>query len=88
MELKNHMETLVLQKVDELLVKNADVCSCSRCRLDIAAIALNNLPPKYYVTEKGELFHKTAILNRQFEPDIIRAVLQGINKVAASPNHN
>lgn len=87
MEIKNYMETVVMQKLEELLKNRPDVCRCERCRLDIMAYALNNLPPKYYVTQKGELFSKAAALDRQLETDVLKTVIQGINKIAVSPHH-
>ena len=40
---KNVMEHVVEQKLDEIM-KSYDGCKCERCRSDIAAITLNNLP--------------------------------------------
>lgn len=45
MELKNYMEDLVMQQIDAVISANRDVCSCEKCRYDIAAIALTILPP-------------------------------------------
>ena len=35
--------------VDKLLSENGKYCGCSRCRLDATALALNTLPPHYFV---------------------------------------
>lgn len=47
MEFRNYMEELVICVLDEILARQEIGCKCQRCRLDIAALALNNLPPKY-----------------------------------------
>ena len=57
MELKNYMEEIVLQSMDDIL-KDINMCKCDICKMDIAAKALNDLPPQYVVTKKGEVYSK------------------------------
>lgn len=57
------------------------VCSCPRCVNDIAAIALNYLPPHYYV-EKDE--------NKEIGSPWVMvetAVVEAIERVMEKPNH-
>ncbi len=56
-QLKNFMEEVVFLVMKDI-VKDINVCTCEKCSLDIAAIALNDLPPKYIVSEKGELYSR------------------------------
>lgn len=49
--IKNFMEEAVIETLDSVL-KDLDVCKCDKCKLDIIALTLNNLPAKYYNTEK------------------------------------
>lgn len=86
MEFKNLMEDVVFQVVDEILPRQG-CCDCEKCRLDIAALALNHLPPRYVVTEKGKVLSKTAILRPQFEVDVLTAVLNAIEVVKNHPLH-
>ncbi|ABY92800.1 late competence development ComFB family protein [Thermoanaerobacter brockii subsp. lactiethylicus] len=86
MQLKNYMEDAVEQMMDRVL-KDLDVCKCDRCRMDIKALALNNLPPKYVVSEEGELYVKTNELVRQFEVDIIKAITMAAIKVNNNKRH-
>ncbi len=44
--LTNMMEETVLTKIDQLW-QTTDFCKCDQCRIDIAAFALNRLPPRY-----------------------------------------
>ncbi|HSH36404.1 late competence development ComFB family protein, partial [Schnuerera sp.] len=67
MELRNLMEDEVIHTINKILKDKYDICTCEKCKLDIAAIALNNLKPKYVVTEKGELFGKAYTLDYQFD---------------------
>jgi len=85
MPLKNYMEDAVFQVLDNVIATRPDVCPCERCRLDIAALALNQLPTKYVVTEKGEIYARIQKLHHQFEADVIPAILIAIDKVAQNP---
>jgi len=87
MELKNYMEELVTQVLDELLAKQKAKCKCARCRLDIAALALNNLPPKYAVTDIGRAHTKLEAAKAQFQIDIVRELTRAIEKVSENPRH-
>jgi len=66
---------------------DASLCVCDQCKMDIKAIALNKLPPKYIVTRKGELYAKINTLQNQFEVDIISALTQASGIVGRNPRH-
>jgi len=40
----------VMFYIDKTLSETSKYCHCHRCRLDAAAMALNTLPPHYYVS--------------------------------------
>lgn len=86
-KLKNFMEDVVSQKTDELL-KLMNLCRCEKCRMDIIAIALNNLPPKYVVTEVGALYSKIRELEQQFEVDVETEIVKAAICVSKNPKHN
>lgn len=83
MRLINATEMTVLELLKETL-NTKDICKCERCRLDIAAIALNNLPPSYVVTTEGEVV-KT--VERQSKVDAIRQIENAIAIVSQNPHH-
>jgi competence protein ComFB len=85
-QLKNYMEEVVFLIIRDI-IKNMKVCTCKKCSLDIAAIALNDLPPKYIVSEKGELYSRIDGLKQQFEVDVITAVTKAITIVKNNPRH-
>ncbi|WP_353892535.1 late competence development ComFB family protein [Proteinivorax hydrogeniformans] len=87
MELINYNEILVKQKLDELWKDKNSECRCKKCKLDVTALALNNLPPKYVVSEKGELYSKVDSFNVQASTDITSAVVDAMEKVKRKPNH-
>ncbi|MGI6778178.1 MAG: late competence development ComFB family protein [Acetivibrionales bacterium] len=86
-QIKNYMEEIVFNAMKEVL-EDINVCTCEKCFMDIAAIALNDLPPKYIVTEKGELYSKLNSLKWQFEVDVIAAITKAAVLVKRSPRHD
>ncbi|HYE84213.1 MAG TPA: late competence development ComFB family protein [Clostridia bacterium] len=85
--LKNYMEELVVKKSDDIL-KLLNICKCEKCRLDIMALALNELPAKYVVTDKGELYTKVRELEQQFEVDVETAIVKAAIFVGKNPKHD
>ncbi|MDD2716338.1 MAG: late competence development ComFB family protein [Candidatus Wallbacteria bacterium] len=82
------MEELVLEKVDEYLKVHPEICKCQHCRLDIAALVLNNFPPKYVVTEEGENYSRLSALASQFRVDLVTALIQASSEVMQNPRHD
>lgn len=85
--LVNVMEFLVKETVEEVLKARKDLCGCDRCKLDIAAIALNRLPTSYVVTLEGEVILRTGALKQQFKVDLIRNVTEAVELVSKRPHH-
>ena len=84
--IKNYMEEVVLNLMEGVL-DDINMCKCEMCVMDIAALALNDLPPKYIATEKGELYSKVNSLRNQFEVDVIAAITKSAVLVKRSPRH-
>ena len=87
MELKNYMEILMWQQLDDVLASHQGVCKCEKCRYDIAALTMNFLPPRYVVTDKGQMFTKIKALEQQFTIDIVTAITHAVTIVNRSPHH-
>lgn len=86
MELKNIMEVAVERALADVR-RHYDFCSCEQCHLDIAALALNKLPPRYVVTGRGDAYGRAELLATQNELDLFSVVLEAVKKVQASPRH-
>lgn len=88
-ELKNLVEEEVHNTI-KLVMKTMeeDICDCDRCTLDIMAIALNSLKPKYVVTEKGQLYSKLDLLSYQTNADTLAAVTKAIEIVRKNHHHD
>jgi len=85
-QIKNYMEHIVFSQMKDIL-KDLHVCTCDKCVYDIAAIALNELPSKYIVSERGELYSKVERLMQQFEVDVMAAITKAAELVKKSPRH-
>lgn len=84
---RNLMEEVVDNLLDEC-IKKAGACSCTQCRADIRAYALNHLPPKYVVSTRGNIFSRVNTIASQSRADIITAILQGIKLLSDKPRHD
>jgi competence protein ComFB len=87
LQLNNYMEEIVMDTIDDVL-KDIKMCNCDRCKMDIAAKALNDLPPQYIVTRKGEVYSKINNLRSQFEVDVISAITKAAILVKRYPSHD
>jgi len=87
MKLHNLMEDEVLNAINKVLKDMDNLCKCDICKMDIAAISLNNLKPNYVVTDQGYLYSKANNLNQQFNTDVISAITKAIDIVSINPRH-
>ncbi|MBZ0100519.1 MAG: late competence development ComFB family protein [Taibaiella sp.] len=81
------MEEIVYNQMKDILC-DINMCKCEKCLMDVAAIALNDLPSKYIVTEKGELYSKINALSQQFEVDVVSAITKAAVLVKRRPRHD
>ena len=85
--LKNVMEEAVEYQLAKILPTMSNICSCDKCRLDMAAFALNRLSPQYVRTDAGALFQKMNNSSQQAEVEILTTVMSAINIISAHPKH-
>ena len=87
MQIRNYMEDCVLDLLGPVL-DSLNACKCDNCIHDVYALALNNLPPRYVVSKKGQVYTKLSALINQFEVDITAAITNGSVVVSKSPRHD
>jgi len=81
----NLIKRIVLEKL-EYTMQMLRACECDRCRSDVIALALNELPTFYAVGE--ELIpEKIAELRRRYEVKVTSALIQAVQRVKAEPRH-
>lgn len=86
-KLHNYMEDVVAEMFDQMADSTNGVCKCGKCRLDILAIALNNLPSRYVVTDRGRVYAKIIELELQFKTDVVRELTKAVAVVKTRPQH-
>ena len=84
---ENIMESIVEEELEKL-VPGLDCCTCEQCRNDIAAWALNQLPPRYVATRSGKVISKADTLRIQHLTDVRTALVQAARIVNEQPRHD
>ena len=89
MNLYNYMEDVVIDVLDILLKERDGICKCKQCKLDMTAFALNRLPPKYIVSERGFThLYMEEINNSNWRADIVSVVTLGIDIISKRKRHD
>lgn len=86
--MKNFMEDLVLELLDEALQANPEFCRCEKCRQDVVLLALSKIKGSYASSLLGEIFARVEQSDRQVRTDVLLAVMQALRQVAAYPRHD
>ena len=84
--LVNAFEGIVKDNVEKM-VECMEVCTCEKCISDICAIVLNQLPPNYVTTRKGELLTRAPQGSNDKYVDLTVKVVHAIQLVKNSPRH-
>lgn len=87
MAIYNIMENFVLEIIDSVLKTKPDICTCEKCRDDIAALALNKLKPRYVSSRMGDLFTRTELMDSKLRTAIVVNIAEAAEKVAVQPRH-
>lgn len=85
--LKNYMEDVVEYLLADVLNEYDAICKCQKCIDDIKAVALNNLKPLYFTSQKGEVYNKLNRMEMQFEADALRELTKAVELVSKQPKH-
>ncbi len=86
MVIHNYIEKMVQNLLPQVM-EEADMCTCNFCKTDVIAISLNNIRPRYVVSEKGELYTKLSTLEAQNEADVIAQMARACVIVKNNPRH-
>lgn len=88
MKVVNVMETLVDSQLDSVLNNIDGFCSCDKCKRDVKAMALNNLPPRYVNTHKGDVYTRLSALDPAELARVILEITKAAHVVMANPQHD
>lgn len=84
---QNITETIVEEIYLEIKDK-LGVCDCNQCRADILAFSLNQLPPRYVVSEVGAASMKVRALTFQSSADVKAAIYKSADLIRKYPRHD
>lgn len=79
----NLVEQLVADRLDAVFEK-FNCCRCDKCRHDVAALALNAVPPQYVVAEPEEI---PGLLAQASAKEIPGALVKAILQIKNNPQH-
>ena len=84
--LRNFIEDIVLDKLVRT-ISMLRACECERCKKDVMARALNELPTAYTVIEAPELEANVKQLRANYEVKVSSALIKAVQEVKQNPNH-
>lgn len=85
------LQNVQLERVESILedaMIRSGACTCDVCKMDVIAIALNSLPPKYRGTTIGYTIKNYEARSSQNMADIYDAVYRAIELVNKNPHRN
>ena len=82
----NIMEILVERKA-ETYMELFGLCCCDRCKMDVQALALTELPAKYVVMAKNELPLRLSLYEGRMNSAVTAQILRACKVVLAEPRH-
>lgn len=86
--LKNYMEDVVIDLINDVWMNGAPICKCEKCKNDVINLTLNRLPPKYCSSLTGEMWTRLAFLEGQNIADVLAVIAESINIVNKNQRHD
>lgn len=85
--LRNYMEDIVLEKLPHTM-NMLKACTCERCKKDVMAQALNELPAAYMTVEQDGVEDAVHKLRAGFEVKVSAALIKAVQQIKANPSHS
>jgi len=83
----NIMKALVEAKADKY-IRLFGLCTCQRCRIDVIALSLSNLPAKYVVVHNKDIVPLLSTYEARYNAAIVSQVMSACKQVMKHPRHN
>ncbi len=83
----NVMQALVEEKVDKCMAE-AGMCTCQRCRIDVVALALSQLPSKYVVLHANDTLPMLTVYANRYAAAVTSQLMAACQRVKENPRHN
>ena len=84
--LRNFIEDIVLSKLEHTITILRG-CDCERCRKEVMALALNDIPSVYTVIVAGQVEEKLKALRAQYDVKVASALIKAVQTVKTNPRH-
>lgn len=86
--LVNEAENLVIEELEKQLkeISDEDICKCEECVIDMAALALNRLTPKYRASFTGKIYAQQ-YYEGEYKKQVEDSVRYAIEKISSNPSH-
>ena len=82
----NLTQALVEDKADKLM-KQFGMCTCNRCRVDVTALALSNLPAKYVAMQNRDVLPLLSMYEEKYSAAVTVQVMSACRMVMNRPHH-
>ncbi|MBR0280597.1 MAG: late competence development ComFB family protein [Oscillibacter sp.] len=82
----NLTQALVEDKADKLM-KQFGMCTCNRCRVDVTALALSNLPAKYVAMQNRDILPLLSMYEEKYSAAVTVQVMSACRMVMNRPHH-
>ncbi len=84
----NVMEHLLLRQDLDSFLEEYQVCGCKRCRADVCALALSNLPSKYIVASSDSLSPLLGFYENHYKIRLMTELIKACMAVRDTPRHS
>ena len=82
----NLTQALVEDKADKLM-RQFGMCTCNRCKVDVTAIALSNLPAKYVAMQNRDILPLLSMYEERYSAAVTVQVMNACRMVMKRPHH-
>ena len=83
----NVMEELIMQHDLDTILRQYNVCTCTRCKADVCALTLTGLPAKYVVASDHSLSPILNYYKNRYRISILAELSKACNAVREHPHH-
>lgn len=84
---ENAVRRMLPEVLKDYLKTRPRTCTCDRCKDDITALALNQLPPHYVASEEGAIFTSVSFEQIGGKAQVVAAITGAIEQVTKKPRH-
>ena len=82
----NLTQALVEDKAEKLM-RQFGMCTCNRCKVDVTAIALSNLPAKYVAMQNRDILPLLSMYEEKYSAAVTVQVMSACRMVMKRPHH-